>query len=129
MVEEVRPGNNPRSSRRTLECRFHADEALLAAAAQGTLTDPAELEAQAARILETPLAQKNLADAMFAYFRLSSVLTVVIDDPAWTFSPADNPYSALREAAYHESELFLQDSLFSAPLDNLLTRARQAGVD
>lgn len=96
------------------------DDMLLASAAGGTLTTAAELEAQAARLLQTPAAQKNLGEAMFSYFKLDSIPTVQIDDTGWTSGTPDNPYSGVRESSYHEAELFLQNSLWTQPLTSLL---------
>jgi hypothetical protein len=89
------------------------DAALLEAAASDSLQTSAELSAQATRILQTPAARQNFASAMRSYFGLEGLLTVVLDDAAFT--------PGLRNSAYHEAESFISSVLWSGPLANLLT--------
>jgi hypothetical protein len=96
------------------------DGPLLEAATQGTLASPEQVAAQVKRILATPQAKQNLQDAMFSYFGLYGLETVVVD--AAEFTPA------LRNSMQHESELFLQNNLWSPKLAGLLT-ARQSSIN
>ncbi|HWA75180.1 MAG TPA: DUF1592 domain-containing protein [Polyangiaceae bacterium] len=89
------------------------DAELLDAAASDSLATRAELSAQATRILETPAARANFTSAVHSYFGLDGLLTVVIDDPAFT--------SQLRDSAAREAESFIDGALWSGPLSNLLT--------
>jgi hypothetical protein len=95
------------------------DQPLLDAAAQNKLTDPADIKAQAARLLATPGAQQNLETAMLAYFALPNVLSVVIDPMiAPTFTPG------LANSMYHESELFVRNVLWNGKVTDFLTSRR-----
>lgn len=96
------------------------DGPLLDAAAQGALASPQQVGAQVKRILNTPQAKQNLQDAMFSYFGLYGLETVVVDSPEFT--------SAVRNSMQHESELFLQNNLWSPKLAGLLT-ARQSTIN
>ncbi len=97
------------------------DQALLDAAKQNKLTTAAEITPHVQRILATPAARKNLEGAMFSYFKLDNLAMVKIDDPAFTNGTAANPYTGVRESAYHEAELFFGTTLWSGPLTGLLT--------
>jgi hypothetical protein len=97
------------------------DAMLLASAASGALSTPAEVGKQATRILMTQTARTNLGAAMFSYFALDSLTTVQISDPGWTFGTMTNPYSGVRESSYHEAQLFLDNNLWSGPLATLIT--------
>lgn len=88
------------------------DEALLAAAAANQLSTPAQIEAQVDRILTTPAAKQNLQDAMLSYFNYQALENVVIQDPSFT--------DGLAASMFHEGELFLQNTLWSKELDELL---------
>lgn len=95
------------------------DQQLLDAAARGGLATSADIEAQATRLLGTAGAQANFEAAMFAYFSLPNLDTIVIDQarvPEWG--------DGLRNSMYHESELFLRDVLWNAPLGDLLVSRR-----
>ncbi len=88
------------------------DQPLLDAAAAGNVNVASQVD----RLLATDPVKTNLAAAMFAYFTLPVLEVVNIDPmktPAWT--------EGLRASMYHEAELFLQDNLWSGPLDGLLT--------
>jgi hypothetical protein len=92
------------------------DQALLDAAAFGSLAGTADLTAQVTRILGTQAAKDNLSAAMFAYFTFPVLETINIDPmrtPAWT--------GGMRAAQYHEADVFLQTTLWNGPLDGLLT--------
>lgn len=97
------------------------DAELLTAAEQQKLSTSAEIGAHVDRILATPAARKNLEGALFSYFQLDNLATVKIDDATFTSGTQAKPYSGVRESAYHEVELLLQNSLWSGPLNGLLT--------
>lgn len=97
------------------------DQALLDAAKADRLATPSEITSHVTRILATPAAQQNLADAMFSYFKLDYLATVKIDDPGFTSGPKERPYTGLRESAYRESQLFLDRVLWNGPVAELLT--------
>ena len=97
------------------------DAELLSAAKQQQLGTPAQVGAQADRILAMPGARKNLEGALFSYFQVDNLATVKIDDPTFTTGTQAKPYTGLRESAYHEVELFLANTLWSGPLTGLLT--------
>lgn len=97
------------------------DAVLLAAAAQNELSTPEQIGAQVDRILATPEARTNLTGALFSYFQLDTLASVKIDDPAFTSGTPAQPYLGVRESAYRELELFLENTLWSQPLTALLT--------
>lgn len=97
------------------------DAELLTAAAGDQLSTPAQVGAQADRILKTPEARTNLTGALFSYFQLDSLASVKIDDPAFTSGTPERPYRGIRESAYKELELFLEHTLWNEPLTALLT--------
>jgi hypothetical protein len=97
------------------------DAELLAAAARNELATPAQVGAQADRILKTPEARTNLTGALFSYFQLDSLASVKIDDPGFTAGTPERPYLGVRESAYKELELFLEHTLWNEPLSALLT--------
>jgi hypothetical protein len=94
------------------------DQQLLAAAAADELTDPARIAAEAERLLKTPAAQENLEAALFSYFRLSNLDTVVVDDRAFTLD--------VRSSMRREAQLFFANTLWSGPFSGLLTSGRTA---
>jgi hypothetical protein len=63
--------------------------------------------------LQTPAARQNLASAVRSYFGLDGLLTVVLDEPAFT--------QGLRNSAYHEADAFIGGVLWSGPFANILT--------
>lgn len=101
------------------------DSELAAAAKSNALSTPDQIAAQATRLLATPGVRANLEAAMSSYFALPSVSTVVIDAstiPSFTLT------DGARSSIYHESELFLQNTLWNGPLSGLLT-SKQAYVN
>jgi hypothetical protein len=89
------------------------DQALLDAAAAMKLGNTADITTQVTRILGTAGAKKNLESAMFSYFALDSMETVVIDDTGWT--------AGVRDSAYTESQRFFATNLWGGPLSQVLT--------
>jgi hypothetical protein len=71
--------------------------------------------------LATDVARKNLESAMFSYFQLDNLATVKIDTPEFTSGTPDRPYTGVRESAYRETQLFLENMLWDEPLTALLT--------
>jgi uncharacterized protein DUF1592/uncharacterized protein DUF1588/uncharacterized protein DUF1595 len=96
------------------------DAPLLDAAAQGALATAEQVGAQVKRMLALDSAKQNLQDAMFSYFGLYGLETVIVDTPDFT--------PAVRNSMQHESELFLKNSLWSPKLATLLT-ARQSTIN
>jgi hypothetical protein len=90
------------------------DAVLLKAAAAGQLATDAEILVQAQRLLGAPATRRNLESALYSAFEFGKLDSAVRSDPAFT--------PALRAAASHELELFLEDTLWSGPLTELLTR-------
>lgn len=80
------------------------DAELLAAASQNKLASAAEVGAQVDRILKTEAAQRNFKGAMISYFSYPNLESQVIQDPAFT--------GEMRQAMFHEAELFLQHALW-----------------
>jgi predicted RNA-binding protein with PIN domain len=66
------------------------------------------------RILATDAAKTNLHDAMMSYFAIQALETIVVQDPTFT--------NAVRSSMYHESDLFLRNTLWGGKLAELLTR-------
>jgi len=91
------------------------DQELLDAAQNGALTTADDLRTQADRLLLTPAARENLQAAVFAYFELPALNSVVIDpEVAPTFT------DGLRSSMYRETELFINHHLWSGTLNDLL---------
>ena len=91
------------------------DQELLDAAQSGALATPDELRTQADRLLVTPAARENLQAAVFAYFELPALNSVVIDpEVAPTFT------EGLRSSMYRETELFINHHLWNGSLNDLL---------
>ena len=95
------------------------DEALLAAAADGSIMTAETTAAQVTRLLATDAAKQNLSSAVFAYFTLAGLDTVVIDP---LVAPEFN--QGVRNAMYTESKAFLDNTLWAEPLSSLLTSRR-----
>jgi hypothetical protein len=95
------------------------DEALLAAAADGSIVTPEATAAQVTRLLATDAAKQNLSAAVFAYFTLAGLDTVVIDP---LVAPEFN--QGVRNAMYTESKAFLDNTLWAEPLSSVLTSRR-----
>lgn len=100
------------------------DRALLDAAERNELASNADIGAQVDRLLATSTARKNLESALFSYFKLDYLMTVKLDDVGFTTGTSERPYTGLRESAYHESQLFLANTLWSGPLRNILTEKK-----
>jgi len=88
------------------------DQPLLDAAAQGKLATAADIGAQVDRILVTDAARKNLHGAMMSYFAYPQLESVKIDDTAFT--------DGVRRSMYHEAEFFLQNTLWTGKLTDIL---------
>jgi hypothetical protein len=92
------------------------DADLLAAAASGGLTDQTTLRAQAERLLATDAARANLQAAVFAYFEIPALYTVVIDPGV-----APDFTEGMRNSMYRESELFINNVLWNGVVTDLIT--------
>lgn len=101
------------------------DEELLAAAASNKLTDPGlakdTIRAQARRILGTAPSKANIESAMVAYFQLTSVPSVVIEDGTVEGLAVT---SGLKNSIYREGEEFLKHVLWEGPIGDLVTSRR-----
>jgi hypothetical protein len=94
------------------------DAELLAAAAANQLGTPSLVRAQAARILETPMARENLETALVKYFKFTNAPTVILNPEV---TPGLTVTGELQSAIFREGELFLKNLLWSGPLSALLT--------
>jgi hypothetical protein len=92
------------------------DSSLLNAAANNQLSTPGEVTAQIDRILATPAAKANLEAAMFGYFAIPNIESIVIDTNLFT-----TWNEGIRNSLYHESELFLRETLWNGKVGDLLT--------
>lgn len=88
------------------------DQELLDAAAQNKLASADGIAAQVERILKTDAARKNLQGAMMSYFAYPQLESVKIDDATFT--------DGLRNSMYHEAELFLQNTLWTGRVTDIL---------
>lgn len=91
------------------------DSQLLEAAAAGELQSAEQLTAQVERLLQSPLVQRNLESAIYAYFGLSTLRHINIDTgvaPQFT--------ETLREAMMRESEWFIDHTLRTGTVEDLL---------
>jgi Protein of unknown function (DUF1592)/Protein of unknown function (DUF1588)/Protein of unknown function (DUF1595) len=88
------------------------DQALLLAAERESLRDPEQVAAQVNRLVTQAATKTNLEGFMLSYFGYAQLKWLVVDDAAFT--------KGLREAMYHEGELFLRRTLWQAPLGDLL---------
>lgn len=93
------------------------DDELLEAARAGDLADAEGVRAQVARLLQTPEVRRNLESAMFAYFQLGTLRTVVID-PA----RAPNFDQGLRNSMMREAEAFISGVMATGTLADFLMR-------
>lgn len=91
------------------------DQDLIAAAAGGQLTTQDQLRTQADRLLTTPAARENLQAAVFAYFEIPALSSIVIDPMV---APDFN--DGLRNSMYRESELFLNHTLWNGVLNDVM---------
>jgi len=92
------------------------DQPLLDAAKQGKLSSADQVGAQVDRLLALPAVQTNLSDAIFTYFKLNLLDNVVIDPtkvPQFT--------TGLQNAMYTEGQMFLDSTLWSGTINDLLT--------
>jgi hypothetical protein len=92
------------------------DAELIAAAATGALSSPADLEPHVARLLATDAARSRLGAAVGTHFGVWNVRTAVFDGtqyPTWTIG--------LANAMAHETRDFLATALWNEPLGALLT--------
>jgi hypothetical protein len=97
------------------------DTQLLSAAASNSLSTPAQLQAQVSRLLVLPATKANLEAAMFSYFGIPTIETVVIDTtkfPAWNMG--------LANSMRHETELFLHNTLWSGVVGDLLLSSKSS---
>lgn len=92
------------------------DDDLLEAAQAGDLETAEGIRAQVTRMLADAQVQRNLESAMFAYFQIGTLTTVVID-------PARAPTfdNGLRNSMYREAEVFLQTAMWSDSMATFLT--------
>lgn len=88
------------------------DQPLLDAAAQNRLASATDIAPHVDRILQTSAAKQNLEGALVSYFSYPNLETQVIQDAAFT--------GDMRHSMYREAELFLQNTLWSSPLSELL---------
>jgi len=91
------------------------DQELFDAAQSGVLDTPEGIRGQTLRMLALPEVRQNLEQAMFAYFQLGTLESVVID-PALV--PAFD--EGLRNSMYREAEVFIRDAMWDR-VANLLT--------
>lgn len=96
------------------------DALLLSAAEQGALSDEATIGTHVDRILKTDAAKVNIEGAMLSYFAYPNLEKQIIQDDAFD--------GDMRRSMYREAELFLGRTLWSGPLNNLLT-SKKAYVD
>lgn len=89
------------------------DKLLREAAEQGELVTEAQVGAQVDRILQTEAARNNLHGAMMSYFAYPNLENQIIQDDAFT--------GDMRASMYREAEMFLDDVLWSQPVEALLT--------
>jgi hypothetical protein len=92
------------------------DAMLLSAAANNQLSNADQIGAQVDRILAAPAARANLHAAMFGYFAIPNIEAVVIDTNVFT-----TWNDGLRNSMEHETDLFLQDTLWNGKVTDLLT--------
>jgi hypothetical protein len=88
------------------------DELLSEAAAQGALATPEQVGAHVDRILQTEAAKENLNGAMMSYFSYPNLENQIIQDDDFT--------GDMRASMYREAEIFLQQTLWSESLNELL---------
>jgi hypothetical protein len=63
---------------------------------------------------------------MFSYFKLDNLASVKIDDEGFTNGTAEKPYTGIRESSYREAELFFEKTLWTSPLEGLLTSKKSS---
>jgi hypothetical protein len=99
------------------------DADLLAAAQSGALNDQAQVRAQARRLMATPEARLNLETAILGRFDIGKVRSAVIT-PELVPWLTGGVTTGLLDTIFHEGELFVRNTLWGAPLNNLLTSRR-----
>jgi Protein of unknown function (DUF1592)/Protein of unknown function (DUF1588)/Protein of unknown function (DUF1595)/Protein of unknown function (DUF1585) len=100
------------------------DAPLLAAAAQNQLLTDAQLGAQVDRLLAMPGTKANLQDTVFASFGIARVLSVVIDG-----LPPDAFNNGVAASMFRESQLFINNVLWSGGLVSDLTTSRKSFIN
>ncbi len=85
------------------------DEQLLAAAEQGTLTEPAELERQVGRLLSSPEGQNSLTLTLMSAWGMSNLFGASKDPGLF---PGYGPL--LQSNMFEETRLFLNEALWGA---------------
>lgn len=98
------------------------DPALLDAAAQNKLSSSVDVGAQVTRLLGTADAKQNLQAAMFAYFALPNLESVVIDPAKTTFAFTDG----VRNSMYNEAASFINGTLWNGKVVDLLTSRKSS---
>lgn len=101
------------------------DTELRAAADNGSIVQPGEIDKHVARLLTLPAAQASLTSTMLAAWRVANVFGSSKDPTAF---PEFNPQ--LAASMYRETQLFVDDVLWkrAAPISELLT-SRDSFVD
>jgi hypothetical protein len=100
------------------------DEALLEAAAAGTLTTPEGLGVHVDRLLGSEDVRTNLRQAVFTYFGIGNLDSVIIDPArAPTFTVG------LKNAMYRESQDFLNEALYGGGAVGDLLTSRKTVVN
>jgi hypothetical protein len=99
------------------------DADLLAAAQSGALNDPAQVRAQARRLLQSAEARLNLETAILGRFDLGKVRSAVITENLVPWL-SGGVTEGLRSSIFHEGELFVRNTLWAGPLSSLLTSRR-----
>jgi Protein of unknown function (DUF1592)/Protein of unknown function (DUF1588)/Protein of unknown function (DUF1595)/Protein of unknown function (DUF1585) len=92
------------------------DQALRAAVKAGELLTRKGILTQVDRLLSDPAVQDNVQQAVFSYFGISNLDSVVIDQqkvPEFTVG--------LKNAMYHETQEFLRSTLWGGRVNDLLT--------
>ena len=91
------------------------DAELWATAQDGSITQPAVLAAQVARLMAVPAVQANLM-LKVSYYLDFEALPYVVKDP--TAYPG---FAALQRTLYQSSQMFLSDIMWSGHFDDLFT--------
>lgn len=94
------------------------DAELLAAAAANELDSPEGVRRHATRLLETPAAHAHFEHALGSYFSLTNAASVALNPEA---TPGLTLSASMQASIVHEGELFLRNTLWSGPLEQLLT--------
>ncbi len=100
------------------------DEALLASAGKNELTTDAQILAQVDRLLALPTTRANLQDMVFAAFGIARVDSVVVDG-----LPADVFNNGVRASMFRESQLFINNVLWSGGKVSELVTSRKSFIN